>query len=151
MGRRLAALAFAVSHDAVDNAWICNDGDNLHARPTATQQRVNLENLPQQPGPCPAGLLGEVRVLVRPAGFCSGTSEILHGLGAYSCPVVVGSVVPLIMLAGIGDMGRDAVDPLRGSNTTMVAPVRGSGGVCMARVVSSRFSSASIAKAGRVI
>jgi len=52
--RRLAALAFAVPQDAVDNARIRNDGDNLHPCPTATQQGVNLENLPQEPGPCPA-------------------------------------------------------------------------------------------------
>jgi len=39
---RLASLAFAVAQDAVEDARICNKGDDAHAGAAGAEQRVDL-------------------------------------------------------------------------------------------------------------
>jgi hypothetical protein len=68
---RLAALAFPMAQDAVDDAGIGNKGDDAHAG--AASQRVSLENFPDQTGPSAAGLPGEIGIVPgRGAGAPAG-------------------------------------------------------------------------------
>jgi hypothetical protein len=61
---RPASFAFKMAEDAIDDARIPNDGDDLHRRPTTAQQGVRLENLSNETRPSPSSILAEFRVSV---------------------------------------------------------------------------------------
>ena len=109
----LAALALEMPQDAINHACISNNGDNLHLSAAGTQHGINFKNLAQQARPCAASFLGELRVLVGPGGLCCGAGEILRHSGGYSRPVAIGPIRASSMLAGIGDMRGNPVDPIR--------------------------------------
>jgi len=94
-----------MAQDAVDHARLCNNGDDLHPGAAFADQRVNFENFPQQPSPCPAGFSGEVGILIGRAGLRCDFGEILYPLAGCSRAVAIGTVVALTMPAGIWDMG----------------------------------------------
>jgi len=109
----LAALALEMPQDSINHACISNNGDNLHLSATGTQHGIYFKNLGKQARPCAASIFGELRVLVGPGGLCCGTGEILRHSGGYSRAVAIGSIRASGMLAGIGNMRADAVNPLQ--------------------------------------
>ena len=70
---RLAAPALPMPQDAVDDARVRDEGDDLHLGAAATDHGVDLENLREQTGPCPAGLPGKVGIVLPGLSVCQGT------------------------------------------------------------------------------
>jgi hypothetical protein len=49
--------------DAIDNAGICNKGNDAHAAAATTQEGIRLEDFLNQPGPRAAGFPGVIRIV----------------------------------------------------------------------------------------
>jgi len=112
---RLATLAFAVAQDAVDDARICNKGDDAHARAAGAEQRVDFEDFSEQTRPGAACFPGEVGIVLLGAYVCRRSGAVAMGGGnGDSGPVGIGAVKALAMSSRIGDVGGDAVNPLQG-------------------------------------
>ena len=107
---RLAALAVAVVQDAVDNARVCNKGDDAHACAADAEHWVYLENFPQQARPGAARFPGEVGIVLLGASVFRRSGAIAMGGGnGDSGPVGVGAVEALAMSSRIGNVGRNVL------------------------------------------
>ena len=58
-----AASAFAMPQNAVNDARICNKGDDARAATTTTQEGIGLEDFLDQAGPGAAGFPGAIRII----------------------------------------------------------------------------------------
>jgi hypothetical protein len=88
---RVAALAFPMAQDAIDNARFRDKGTDAHAGTAGAKQRVRLEDFPDKTRPRATGFPGEVRIIlilarlgagIGVAGFRAGLSD--------SAPVRIG-------------------------------------------------------------
>jgi hypothetical protein len=52
-----------MAQNAVDDARVGNKGDDAHPEAARAQQRIGLENLPDQPRPRAARFPGTIRIL----------------------------------------------------------------------------------------
>ena len=101
----LAALAFPMAQDAVDDPWVCNKRDDLHAGAAGAGQRVHFEDFPDQARPRAPRFPREVGIVLLRVWVCRGTSAVaIGGRNGDSGPVRVGAVKPLAMAPGIGDV-----------------------------------------------
>ena len=108
-----AALAFPMPQDAVDDAGICNKGDDAHAAAAGAQQRIRFEDFLNQPSPRAAGFPGAIRIVPLGKSRCrqAGAFSICRSRGNPAA-VGIGPVKSLTMASRIRDMRRDAVNPL---------------------------------------
>jgi len=106
-----AALAFAVKQDVLDDARVCNKGDDAHACAASSEQRVYFEDFSEQAHPGAACFPGEVEIVLLGAYVCRRSGAVADGDPG---PVGIGAVKALAMSSRIGDVGGDAVNPLQG-------------------------------------
>jgi len=76
---RLAALAFPMAQDAVDDPRVCNKRDDLHAGATGADQGVHFEDFPQQARPRAPGFPAEVGIVLLRPGVCRATGAVANG------------------------------------------------------------------------
>jgi hypothetical protein len=76
---RLAALAFPMAQDAIDDPRLCNKGNDLHAGATGANQRVHFEDFPEQARPGASGFPGEVGIVLVRLGVCRATGAVANG------------------------------------------------------------------------
>jgi len=76
---RLAAPAFTMAQDAVDDPRVCNEGDDLHACAAGAKQRVCFEDFPEQSRPGAAGFPGEVGIVLPGLSVCRGKGAGARG------------------------------------------------------------------------
>jgi len=76
---RLAAPAFTMAQDAVDDPRVCNEGNDLHACAACAKQRVCFEDFPEQSRPRAAGFPEEVGIVLPGLSVCRGRGAGAHG------------------------------------------------------------------------
>jgi len=98
--------------DAVDDARICNKGDDAHAPAAGIQEGIRFENFLDRASPRAAGFPGNIRIVPLGKTRCRQAGGFViwsrHGNpGA----VGISPLKSLTMTSRIRDMGRDAVNP----------------------------------------
>jgi len=110
----LAAPAFQVAQDAIDNARLCNKGDDAHAGAAGAKQGIDLEDLPDQARPRAAGLPGEVGIVPILVGISVGIGRVGFCAGFFdSAPVRVSAVKALAMPPWAWYVCRNPVNPFQ--------------------------------------
>jgi len=71
---RPAAPAFAMAQDAVDDARVCNEGDDPHAGAALAKERICLEDFPQKASPQASGFPGGVGIVLAEMSVYCGTA-----------------------------------------------------------------------------
>jgi hypothetical protein len=71
---RLAALAFPMAQDAVDDPHVCNKRDDLHAGAALAKERVCFEDFPQKASPQASGFPGGVGIVLAEMSVYCGTA-----------------------------------------------------------------------------
>jgi len=109
---RFAAAAFAVPEDAANDAGIRNKGYDTHAAAARAQQGIGLEDFPDQARPGAAGFPGAIGIVLHGDRGRQAGGWVLPGRRANPAAVGVGAIKSLTMPSWVGDMRRNAVDPL---------------------------------------
>jgi hypothetical protein len=68
-----------MAQDTVDDAGICNKGDDAHARPAAAQEGIRFEDFLDQPSPRAASFPEEIRIVLLGMISCRGGSALAIG------------------------------------------------------------------------
>ncbi len=109
----LATPAFPMAQNTIDDAGICNEGEDAHTPPAEAKEGIRFENFLNQPSPRAAGFAGEIRIILFGMFPCrAGRALALCGRYGNTGPVGVGAIEPLTMAPRIRDMSRNSVNPL---------------------------------------
>ena len=98
--------------DAIDDAGICDKGDDAHAAAAGATQRFRFEDFFNQTSPRASCFPGAIRIVALGKYRCrqAGAFSICR-IEANPAAVGIGAIKSLTMSSRIRDMRRDAVNP----------------------------------------
>jgi hypothetical protein len=100
--------------DAIRHPWLRYNGYDLHLGTTGTEHRVNFEDFSEQASPGGAGFPGGLGIMVIRGGRCGAAGQRVRQLGGYSGAIAVSPIRARAVLAGIGNVGGDSMNPFQG-------------------------------------